>query len=198
LLAINDAGPVNPYKLFWATAEHLRAQDEMESWYNSTAGRVVAMGSDDCNQLGFVMAETEDDEKVTSDPPTLPSLSGSIRWQGPMTGMSTVGAITTRVCWDVQPRMVIDEEASAQVIDESQMDDRGQMVGMSAGESHCLFLTIHGSVYTTGMLKDTDSGEFRNIPQGVPHKECEGSKKGAIMGDGLKQHVWVEASTLPF
>jgi alpha-tubulin suppressor-like RCC1 family protein len=195
--------PVDPDRLALAIAENLRAQDEMESRYNRTPGRVVVMGSDDCNQLGFVTAETEDNEKESSYPPTMKPLDKMV--QVAAGGLHSAartndGKVYTWGCNDKgvlgRTTKTAIEESVAQVIDESQMDtdDRGQIVGMSAGESHCLFLTIRGNVYTTGMLKDADSGEFRNIPKGAPHKECEGMNEVAIKVDGFKQPVRAIAS----
>lgn len=63
----------------------------------------------------------------------------------------------------------------------------GQIVAISAGDSHCLCLTQNGNVYQCGLYKDSDSGTFHDIP--VRGADPQGMNTKPV-------HVWQLASNV--
>ena len=61
--------PPDPDKLELALAESLRVVEEINSLFGRKPARVVSMGFNDSNQLGI--APGDDEEKQTSNPPTI-------------------------------------------------------------------------------------------------------------------------------
>ena len=147
-------------------AEHNRQASIVEDLYHRTPGNVVAMGMDDVFQLGI--AKASDAEKDTEYAPTLirniPDEQGFNIIQVAAGGLHSAGlaedgSTYTWGCNDDSSlgRDGITEETEHKIeqIDERYLDpeDRGKTVGIAAGDSHTLMLSLLGNVYQTGMYK---------------------------------------------
>jgi hypothetical protein len=60
------------------------------------------------------------------------------------------------------------------------LQDHNQIIGVDAGDSHSLFLSIHGNIYQCGMYKDMDSGKFSDKPAGSKASP-KGSNKQPVL-----------------
>ncbi|CAJ1969562.1 unnamed protein product [Cylindrotheca closterium] len=161
--------------VFFACMEYTRHRDWITQRYNPACGRVVSMGSDDCNQLG--VAASADADKECEYPPTFVNLDGSKVAHVAGGGLhSLVLTVDGKVYSfgnnddNALGRGEIHEDRLhlAEPIKEGfRPDDRNRIVGIDAGDSHSLFLSILGNVYQSGMYKDVDSGKFHDVPIGT-------------------------------
>lgn len=172
---MKDADNQAALEVFYNACEYLRIQREINELYHRTPGQVVAMGSDDCYQLGQAKS-SDDDKELEYKPIFARSLTSNII-QVAAGGLHSValgedGAIYSWGCNDdfAMGRPEIDADDSHKIveIDQTQFEpkDQGQMVAIDAGDSHTLFMSIHGNVYQVGMYKDMDSGKWRDLPRG--------------------------------
>jgi alpha-tubulin suppressor-like RCC1 family protein len=67
------------------------------------------------------------------------------------------------------------------------LKEDGQVISVAAGDSHTLYLTQNGNVYMTGMYKDADSGQFRDVRS--PQESPEGSNLTPVHVSLLPQNV---------
>ena len=167
----------NSVDTFFTVCKHLRVQKDIDDLYHRTPGEVVAMGNDDCLQLGVSpQIINEDEEKPTEYKPTLARHMPSNVIQVAAGGLHSAaltndGKVYTWGCNDdyALGREVTDENLhlAMQMPQTSFLpEDQGEIVAIDAGDSHTLFLSLNGNVYQTGMYKDMDSGKFRDLPPG--------------------------------
>mmetsp|Transcript_53522 Transcript_53522/g.81193 ORF Transcript_53522/g.81193 Transcript_53522/m.81193 type:complete len:562 (-) Transcript_53522:199-1884(-) len=166
---------------FLAACEYQRIIDEAKKLYNGPMGDVVAMGSDDGFQLGI--SASADDDKADDYLPTLArAIPGQTVVQVAAGGLHSA-AVTNDghvYTWGVNDDGALGREISEEnmhnirkVTEGFAPEDQGKVIGVSCGDSHSLFLTLDGKVYSTGMYKDTDSGKFKQVPPYAT--ECKGS-----------------------
>jgi regulator of chromosome condensation len=184
---LNDTS-ITPTECFYTACEHLRVQEDIENLYHRSPGEVVAMGMDDCFQLG--VAISADDDKDTEYPPTLVRNLPSNVIQVAAGGLHSAaltedGAVYTWGCNDDyalgRDGITEDNLHFVKPIAQEQSfapQDRGQIVAIDAGDSHTLCLSLHGNVYQVGMYKDVDSGKFRDLPPGETNPK--GTNKVAV------------------
>jgi hypothetical protein len=184
---LNDPS-ITPNETFYTACEHLRVQEDIVNLYHRPPGEVAAMGMDDCFQLG--VAISADAEKDTEYPPTLVRNLPSNVIQVAAGGLHSAaltedGAVYTWGCNDdyaLGRDGITDENLHfVKPIAQEQSfapKDQGQIVGIDAGDSHTLFLSLHGNVYQAGMYKDVDSGKFRDLPPGETN--CKGTNRVAV------------------
>jgi alpha-tubulin suppressor-like RCC1 family protein len=169
--------------IFNAANEYERFLSEGRKLYFSTNGDVVAMGMDDGFQLGI--QSSADDDKATEYTPTLVRnlpTEGVVQVAAGGLHSAAVSDDGEVYTWGVNDDgalgrdMTEDEMHNVKRITEGfAPEDKGTMVGVSCGDSHSLFLTLRGKVYTTGMYKDTDSGMFKQVPSDAT--KCKGFNK---------------------
>eukprot|EP00980_Cylindrotheca_fusiformis_P014745 scaffold4009_cov124-Cylindrotheca_fusiformis.AAC.25 len=151
--------------------EYLRVARKLTKNYNPKPGQLVALGNDDCFQLGI--APSADADKQTEYPPTFVNTVGNKVVQIAGGGLHSVvatedGQVYTFGCND-------DFALGREEKDESKLhlvnpvtrgfkdEDYNQIIAVDAGDSHSLFLSITGNVYQCGMYKDGDSGKFHDV-----------------------------------
>eukprot|EP00934_Nitzschia_sp_Nitz4_P007936 Nitzschia sp. Nitz4//scaffold212_size37733//32543//34308//NITZ4_007741-RA/size37733-augustus-gene-0.14-mRNA-1//-1//CDS//3329542046//7926//frame0 len=159
--------------------EYRRVQREIKNRYNRTPGYFVAMGSDDCNQLGI--ATDPDQDKRDENPPQLVHSTAKFV-QVAAGGLHSVG-LTPK--GEVHTWGVNDDNALGRKIESDDMAHfilpitsfppiaQNKIIMVDAGDSHSLFLSIHHRVYMCGMYKDMDSGKFANLAPGQVLKSKE-------------------------
>jgi alpha-tubulin suppressor-like RCC1 family protein len=159
------------------TCEFLRVKQDVENLYHRPQGQVVAMGSDDCSQLG-VSTDPDADKKMEYSPTLVRNLPYNVI-QVACGGIHSValtefGDVYTWGCNDdfALGRGDVAEEYLVTKITEGFGRDQGQIVAIDAGDSHTLFLSMDGNVYSCGMYKDMDSGKFKDVPPGST--KCKG------------------------
>jgi alpha-tubulin suppressor-like RCC1 family protein len=166
---------------FLAGCEYRRVIADARKLYDGPMGDVVTMGSDDGFQLGI--QKSADEDKAVDYLPTLArSIPGQSVVQVAAGGLHSA-AVTNN--GDVYTWGVNDDGALGREVSEEDMhnikavtegfapEDKGKVIGVSCGDSHSIFLTIDGKVYSTGMYKDSDSGKFKQVPPNAT--ECKGA-----------------------
>lgn len=168
--------------------EYIRMALLIERRFGGVPCDVVAMGDDDMFQLGLDPDIKRDDDVMTVSPTLITRLGQTIRMVG-AGGLHSLALSTTGVpySWGVSDegtlgRMADDDELAQKTplpikgfvrIDGVKED--GQIVQISAGASHNLFLSMSGAVYQCGMYKDMDSGKFSD--KDGPSGTTEGCNK---------------------
>jgi len=161
----------------------LAAWDEL---YNRPSGQVVlAFGQNDAGQLGMPSHDTDNDAMLDGIPATaIKEMSSRHVSQTACGGMHTIAltkdgmvfsfganddgalgrttsdeneeAVPARVAY-----MVLSKNAVSKHQCLSTQDESNEIVMVSVGASHSLFLSVSGNVYMAGMYKDIDgSGKF--------------------------------------
>lgn len=155
--------------------EYRRIFRDIENLYRRRCGRVLAMGSDDTNQLG--VAVNDDDDKELEYPPTMTNTVFNDAIQVAAGGTHSVclcqnGAVYT---WgsndDFALGRDVNQEVEQKPITNFPKEAQGQIVQVGAGDMHSIFLSIDGKVYVCGTYKDMDSGTFPNLLPGQQLKK---------------------------
>lgn len=169
------------------SSEYCRVYEEMKKRYNPTPGHLVAMGNDDCLQLGI--APSADADKETEYPPTFVNTVGRRVVQVAGGGLHSValtkdGEVYTFGCNDDFALGRVEEDENKQhlvspINNGFKYEDYNQIIAVDAGDSHSLFLSISGRVYQCGMYKDSDSGKFHDVA--VTTDDPQGSNKHPVL-----------------
>jgi alpha-tubulin suppressor-like RCC1 family protein len=194
LLGNGNGNLTTPDDAVMMACEYLRVQRDIDQLYHRPAGDVVAMGMDDCSQLGI--AKTADDDKEMEYAPTLVRNLPSNTIQVASGGLHSValmdsGEVYTWGCNDdyALGREVTEETSHLVEKVTAGFDpaDVNQMVAIEAGDSHSLFLSLQGNVYMCGMYKDVDSGKFHDVNPG--QKLTKGSNNIPVKAYQIPQKV---------
>ncbi|EEC47678.1 predicted protein [Phaeodactylum tricornutum CCAP 1055/1] len=160
-----------------AWAEYRRQAREIQRRFGGETGDVLGFGQDDCGQIGYVLSKDED-KPTTYLPFVIKSLVRKDVRQISAGGVHSL-AVTAdgdAYSWGTdddgtlgrknEADTAIDATTPSPVVGFRTVDgineDR-QIVQVCAGASHSLFLSYSGNVYSSGMMKDMDSGKFRDI-----------------------------------
>eukprot|EP00980_Cylindrotheca_fusiformis_P013093 scaffold3281_cov129-Cylindrotheca_fusiformis.AAC.12 len=167
--------------------EYLRVARKLTKNYNPKPGQLVALGNDDCFQLGI--APSADADKQTEYPPTFVNTVSNRVVQIAGGGLHSVaatedGQVYTFGCNDDFALGREEKDESKQhlvspVTSGFKEEDHNQIIAVDAGDSHSLFLSITGNVYQCGMYKDGDSGKFHDVA--FPTENPEGSNKHPVL-----------------
>jgi alpha-tubulin suppressor-like RCC1 family protein len=177
----------SPEEAVLISCEYSRLRQELKRCYNPKPGHLVAMGNDDCLQMGI--APSADADKETEYPPTFVNTVGSRVVHVAGGGLHSValtveGQVYTFGCNDdfALGREEEDENKMhlvSPIISGFKAVDHNQIIAVGAGDSHSLFLSIRGNVYQCGMYKDVDSGKFRDVA--VSSASPKGNNKHPVM-----------------
>jgi len=166
--------------------EYLRQVEEIESRFGNKSADVIAMGSDDSNQLGYLIQDESTEEKKEGYPPMpvralqnrgvrmvaaggMHSCAVTKDGEAYTWGSSDNGALGRELSGDEVTAEGTPGRVTGFVTIDGKNED-GQIIKVVAGDSHCLYLSRNGNVYMHGMYKDMDSGIFSDIeePNGSP------------------------------
>jgi len=167
----------------------LAASDIRRQFLGATPGDVACWGLNDFSQLGW-----ENGGIDTWPPKLLTHLQRRNMIQVGGGGMHSISLDDngTPWTWGVNDdgtlgRKTADDEDAAKpnivegfVTRDGKSEDK-QIVQITSGDSHCLFLSASGHVYSVGIYKEKDSAKFK-IPPG-PGQSAEGTNE-------LPQHIW--------
>ena len=178
----------DPEKMKLAAAEYLRVLQEIKRLYKPTPGYAVSMGSDDCFQLG--LSVSTDADKHWQFPPTLLRHTERNIVQVAGGGLHSIAlnengeVLTFGANDDNALGRELDDDSKLHLVSPItsgfKSQDHNRIIAVDAGDSHSIFLSISGNVYTCGMYKDMDSGKFRDVPSGSSESP-KGSNKAPVL-----------------
>lgn len=196
--------------------EYLRRSDGIQYLYGRVAGESISFGSDDALQLGHP-SNLELVEKGTNVDSYPPQLIGGLGYEVRQVAAGGVHSVAVKAngrayTWGAPDDGALGRDVSSDEGLNNDDDDYksvkpfpvkklmtlsgenhdNQVVAVAAGDSHTLFLSASGEVFSTGMYKDADSGKFCDIAS--PNASPDGVNKFPVHVFQMPQKVRYIAS----
>ena len=175
-----------------ATASLAKVQ-QAKQLYGRTPGTLIAMGSDDMNQLALSSDADADKldeylptECLNAPPDVVEARGGGVH----SVALTNSGEVYT---WGANDDGSLGRKAEGdlgeilpgKVTEGFEPMDKDQIVSTDTGDAHVVFLSIRGNVYSAGMMKDCDSGKYRDSPAGGDPTDVKGINRIPTKVQGL-------------